>query len=194
MPPSLPALLVIDVQQGLCEGEGRALDTAALITRINLASAKLRAAKAPVIFIQHESGGDYLAHGSRDWQLADGLHTTAGDIRVRKTTPDSFHNTPLQSLLQDHGVDHLIVCGLHTEFCVDTTVRRALALGYPVQLLADGHSSAGNTVLSAQQIIAHHNTTLRNIRSFGPRVSTPTVAELELGAAPPVMPRPDPAS
>ncbi len=70
------------------------------------------------------------------------------------------------------------MCGLHSEFCVDTTTRRALALGYPVALVADGHSSAGNAVLSAPQAIAHHNATLSNISSFGPRARLVLSAEL----------------
>lgn len=60
---------------------------------------------------------------------------------------------------------------MHSEFCVDTTVRKAMALGYPVVLVSDAHTSAGNAAITAQQVIAHHNATLTNISSFGPRVS-----------------------
>ena len=65
-----PALLVIDVQQGLCEGVGAAFDCAGTIARINHLSRAARAAGVPVVFIQHESQGDYLRHGSRPWQPA----------------------------------------------------------------------------------------------------------------------------
>ncbi len=164
------ALLIIDVQQGLCEGEGAAWDCAGVIARINRVAAHARASGVPVVFIQHEGQGGYLAHGSREWQLADGLLAELDDLRVRKTTPDSFLRTDLQAQLSAHGVSELIVCGMHTEFCVDTTTRRALALGYPVTLVADAHTSAGNTALTPQQVIAHHNATLTNISSFGPRV------------------------
>ena len=68
------------------------------------------------------------------------------------------------------GIEKLIICGMHSEFCVDTTTRRALALGFPVTLVSDGHTSAGNAAITAQQVIAHHNATLSNISSFGPRV------------------------
>lgn len=71
------ALLIIDVQQGLCEGDGQAFDTPAVIARINQVSAKARAAQAPVVFIQHESTTGYLEHDSRAWQLADGLQSAA---------------------------------------------------------------------------------------------------------------------
>lgn len=163
-----PALLIIDVQQGLCEGAGAAFDCAGTIARINALSAAARAAGAPVVFIQHEAQNE-LRHGSREWQLADGLIAEPGDVRARKTTPDSFNQTELAALLKARHIDALVICGMHTEFCVDTTCRRAMALGWPVWLAADAHTSAGNAALSPQQVIAHHNATLANISSFGPR-------------------------
>ena len=164
------ALLVIDMQQGLCEGEGAAWDTPIFVQRINGLSRQARLAGVPVIWIQHESETGDLEHGSPGWELAHGLQTEPHDLRVRKTTPDSFNATELASLLQAREIKHLAICGMHTEFCVDTTTRRALALGYPVTLVADAHTSAGNAVLSPAQVIAHHNATLTNISSFGPRV------------------------
>ena len=67
------ALLVIDVQQGLCEGEGAPFECGETIARINRISEKARAAGAPVVFIQHESIGGYLEFSSDDWQLAKDL-------------------------------------------------------------------------------------------------------------------------
>lgn len=175
------AVLVIDVQQGLCEGADAPFEVQQTIDRINQVSAKARAAGRPVIFIQHESDDGALAHGSAGWQLAQGLEALPTDLRVRKTAADSFHRTTLQALLQQHGVTELVICGMHTEFCVDTTTRRALALSYPVTLVDDAHTSSGNAALSAPQVIAHHNITLSNIESFGPRVRLVATADLRLG-------------
>ncbi len=176
------ALLVIDVQQGLCDGDGggdgTAFESPKAIARINMVSSKARAAGAPVIFIQHESASGYLEFETDAWQLAHGLHVEPADLKLRKTTPDSFLRTDLQDVLKQHAINNLIICGMHTEFCVDTTTRRALALGYPVVLVADGHTSAGNPHLSASQVIAHHNATLTNISSFGPRVRAVSAADL----------------
>ena len=165
------ALLIIDVQQALCSGEHTTFDAAGTITRINQVSAQARAAGALVVLIQHETATGPFAHGSPGWALAQGLTVQPTDVRVRKTTPDSFQGTELPALLQRHGVDRLVVCGMQSDFCVDTTTRRALALGYPVVLVSDGHTTVDNAVLSAAQISAHHNATLANISSFGPRVT-----------------------
>ena len=165
------AVLVIDVQQGLCEGPDAAHDCPGTIARINAVTQRARAVGIPLFFIQHESGADYLVHGSREWQLATGLQVQGSDRRIRKTTPDAFLRTELHGALQTLGVEDLVVCGMHTEFCVDTTTRKALALGYPVLLVSDAHTSAGNSAISPQQVIAHHNATLTNISSFGPRVT-----------------------
>lgn len=176
------ALLVIDVQQALCAGDYAAHDAPALIARINAVIGKARAARLPVVFIQHEESGGPLAPGTTGWQLAAGLQAQADDLRLRKTASDAFHATPLQALLQARAVRRLVVCGLQTEYCVDTTVRRALALGYPVTLVADGHSTLDNGILPAPQIVAHHNRTLANLTSFGPRVTLQTAEGLQVDA------------
>ncbi|MDB5929655.1 MAG: isochorismatase family protein [Polaromonas sp.] len=176
------ALLIIDVQQGLCEGDGKAFASDEVIAHINQVAAKARQAGAPVIFVQHESGPGYLEYASRAWQLADGLQAGPEDLRVRKTTPDSFLGTGLHELLQRRNITELIVCGMHSEFCIDTTTRRALALGYPVRLVEDAHTSAGNAVLSPQQVVQHHNLTLANISSFGPTVRLVTTQALQIAA------------
>ena len=177
------ALLVIDVQRGLLTGDGAMVDADAVIDRINLVMRRARSAAVPVILIQHESVGGALAWGSAGWQLSERLDARPGDLYLRKTATDSFHNTALHQTLGELGVGRLVVCGFQSEFCVDTTTRRALALGYPVTLVADGHSTAGNGLLSAAQISAHHNVTLTNITSFGPRATALPAGDPGLFAA-----------
>ena len=174
------ALLIVDVQQGLCEGEHDAFESQQVIARINVVSEKARAAGALVILIQHESTSGYLELGTDAWQLARGLHVEASDLRLRKTTPDSFHRTELEEVLRSRGVSSLVICGMHTEFCVDTTTRRALALGFPVVLVENAHTTEGNKHLSAAQVIQHHNDTLTKITSFGPRVRAVSSDDLRL--------------
>lgn len=176
------ALLVIDVQTALCAGEYAAQDIDSVIDRINALSQAARATRVPVLLVQHEEDGGPLAFGTDGWQFAARLQIVADDVRIRKTTPNSFHQTPLHGLLQAHGVSRLVVCGLQTEFCVDTTVRQALALGYAVTLVADGHSTLDNDVLPAAQIVAHHNQTLRHLNSFGPSIELVAACDIRFTA------------
>jgi len=176
------ALLIIDVQHALCGGDDAAFDIDGVIKRINSVSARARAAGVPVILIQHEEADGPLQHGADGWQLDARLQLSDADLRLHKTACDSFYQTKLQDLLLSRGVDHLVICGLQSEFCVDSTARAALARGYPVTLMADGHSTVGNGVLTAAQISAHHNTTLASLGSFGPRVTPIPAAEIRLSA------------
>ncbi|AMC33544.1 cysteine hydrolase family protein [Janthinobacterium sp. B9-8] len=178
------AMLVIDVQEALCSGEYAAFEAAQVISRINTVTQLARQNGVPVIYIQHEENGGPLEYGSDGWKLAAGLQAQPDDLFIRKTASDSFHSTNLHTLLKDLGAEHLIICGLQSEFCVDTTVRRALALGYPVTLIADGHSTMDNDVLSAAQISAHHNVTLSNLTSFGPRAKAILAEKIEFNSIP----------
>jgi len=164
------ALLVIDVQAGLFDGDKRPGDASAVIGRINALAERARAARVAVIYVQHERDGSPLVHGSPGWALARELQPAALDVRLRKTTPDSFLHTRLEPLLQEHDVKHLVICGYASEYCVDTTTRRAAALGYQVTLVADGHTTHDKPHASAELIRAHENATLPNLTSFGPEI------------------------
>lgn len=176
------ALLVIDLQRALCSGEYAMHDIDAVLDRVNALSARARAAGAPVVLVQHEEGEGPLVHGSEGWQLADRLDAAAADLRLRKTAPDAFHRTGLLDLLKTRGVDRVVVCGAQSDFCVDSTVRGALANGFAVVLAGDAHATMDNGVLTAPQIVAHHNATLANMGSYGPRVAVQPAAEVRFDA------------
>ncbi|UAN64569.1 cysteine hydrolase family protein [Serratia sp. JSRIV006] len=170
------ALLVIDVQQGLFNPPPAEAEQ--VLTRINQLSERARQAGVPVIFIQHQTAHEELSAGSVAWQIHQGLQVKPGDHRVDKTTPDSFLRTNLGKLLIAEGVTQLVICGYSTEYCVDTTTRRAAGLGYPVVLAADAHTSHDKPHASGLQIRAHHNATLSSIKSFGVAISAVPTAEV----------------
>ncbi|RNF83704.1 cysteine hydrolase family protein [Montanilutibacter psychrotolerans] len=161
------ALVVIDVQRGLFDTRPPPFEADAVVARINGLADRARAAGAPVVFVQHERDGSPLAFGSNGWSLESSLRQSPRDYVVRKTTPDAFLRTGLADLLQALAVDRLVLCGYASEFCVDTTARRAAALGFPVTLAADAHTTHDKPHLDAARIRAHHNATLPDISSFG---------------------------
>jgi nicotinamidase-related amidase len=173
------AILVIDVQTVLSTGPWAVHDAANVISRINGITQRARAAGVPVVLVQHEEAEGPMQHGGAGWPLAAELQQEPGDIRLRKTGSDAFHLTDLDALLKAQGVQQLVICGFQSDFCVDSTTRRALALGYPVLLVADGHATLDNGLLSAAQISAHHTATLSELGSYGPRVRPVAAHELQ---------------
>ena len=171
------ALLIIDIQHALCHGPDAVENSAAVIDRVNQSADQARAAGAPVIFVQHEDE-DALQRGSEGWQLMAGLHQQPEDLHLPKRGSDAFHHTELQAMLKMRHISALVICGMQTEYCVESTVRRALALGYPVTLAADAHTTAPNGVLTVAQVIAHHHATLAGLGSYGVRASIRPVADI----------------
>jgi nicotinamidase-related amidase len=172
------ALLIIDVQQALCAGEYECFEIARVIDTINGLSARARKAGVPVVVIQHEEPGSPLAHGAEGWQLAARLDVQPQDGRVRKTTGDSFYQTPLQKLLPLQDFERLVICGLQTDYCVNATVRQALKLGYDVVLAADAHSTVDNGNLTAEDIIAEHNKDLAHLTGSVARIDVQPAAAI----------------
>jgi len=172
------ALLVIDVQRGLFDEEPRPFEADEVVGRINQLTARARASGVPVVFVQHERPSGLLQHGSPSWQLERGLVVEDGDSKLRKTTPDSFLRTELGELLLAWGTEQLVVCGYASEFCVDTTTRRAAALGFPVVLVADGHTTHDKAHASGADIRRHENATLPDMTSFGPRIEARLAADV----------------
>jgi len=154
------ALLVIDVQVGILEGM-RAYRGPEVLDRINELLNSARLAQLPIIYVQHDGeAGHPLEVGSDGWLIHPAIKPHDEDLIVRKQASDSFFETTLQRELDAREVTHLIVAGCMTEYCVDTTVRRAVSMGYDVTLVADAHTTIDNKRLTASQIIAHHNALL----------------------------------
>ena len=157
------ALLIVDVQVGMFESAiiPPVHGGNELLIRIASLISKARAAELPIFFMQHNGGkGHPLEAGTAGWTIHPAVAPAERDVVIQKLTSDSFKDTPLQHQLQTLEAGRLIVAGIQTEFCVDTTCRRAFSLGYDVTLVSDAHSTWDTDVLSADQIIAHHNKTL----------------------------------
>ena len=155
------ALLVIDVQVGLVEGAEPAYRGAEMLANINSLLTRARTTGTPVIFIQHDgSEGGRLAVDSPGWQIHPAIAPIDGEAIIRKRASDSFYETTLQRELETRSSKRLVIAGMKTEYCVDTTSRRAISLGFDVTLVGDAHATTDSEALPASQIIAHHNYTL----------------------------------
>lgn len=184
------ALIVIDVQNALFQPEPRPFEADAVLLRINQLTAAARAAGVPVVWVQHERENHALAHGSPGWALPDALHTDSADVRVRKTTPDAFLRTGLSGWLAARGLQQLVICGYATEYCIDTSTRRAAGLGFAVTLAADAHTTHDKAHASGALIRVHHNATLPALSSFGVPIQALPSAAITFEPDPAAAPAP----
>ncbi|MBN9089259.1 MAG: cysteine hydrolase [Reyranella sp.] len=152
------ALIVIDMQQGSFGPDSARHDAAGLVERLNHLARDVRTDGGAVIFVQHDGPpGDPHHPDEPGWRLLPTLELRPDDTVVRKRSCDAFLDTVLDAVLRENGIDRLIITGCATDYCVDTTVRSALARGWPTVVPSDGHTTADRPHLSATQIIAHHN-------------------------------------
>jgi len=155
------ALLIIDIQTGMFDEKDPVNEGDKLLQILAGLTAKAHQSGMPVIYVQHSGGDNHILHSSKPgWPIHPAIAPQPHDLIVHKHHPDSFQETNLQVELHRLGIKNLVVAGIQTEYCVDTTCRRTYSLGYDVTLVEDGHSTWDNTHLNASQIIAHHNETL----------------------------------
>lgn len=87
-----------------------------------------------------------IARGSSDWELIPELQQLAKNCaKVQKNTYDAFINTELGALLEEGQVERVVVCGVMTDCCCDTTARSAFNRGYETWLVSDACGSANKT-------------------------------------------------
>ncbi|WP_202710546.1 cysteine hydrolase family protein [Sporosalibacterium faouarense] len=154
------ALLVIDVQNGLfSDPKCPVYKEKMLIENIKKVIKKATEANIPIIYIQH-TDDSWIPKGSKVWQIYEQIKPSKEDKKIIKFTPDAFYKTSLNSELKNNGIKNLVIVGLQTEYCIDTTCRRAFSLGFKTTLIKDAHSTCDSSKLNAVEIIEHHNQVL----------------------------------
>lgn len=134
------ALLVIDVQESFRQQPVWSLtanpDVAADVGRL---VDHARATGDTVIWVLHtEPGTGNLFDPARGYvRLIDGLDPRPDENVVAKTSHNAFTTTNLQQLLTERGIRELVICGIRTEQCCETTARVASDLGYAVTFVID---------------------------------------------------------
>ena len=130
------ALLVVDVQNGVVDGmPGRD----ELIATIGRLVDSARAAGRLVVWVQHAD--EDLVRGSEAWQIVPELQPRDGEPVVEKHHRSAFGDTGLGDLLRGHGIEGLVLVGAQSAFCVDMAGKHALADGFDVTWVSDGHGN-----------------------------------------------------
>jgi ureidoacrylate peracid hydrolase len=180
--PEKSALLVVDMQKFFLDPQSPTFTCGgpAVLPGVKRLLAAFRAAGRPVIFTQHVHAADgsdagimgwwwegMCVEGSPESAIAHEIAPLPGEKVIAKHRYSAFYNTDLETVLRVQGIEDLVICGVMTNMCVESTARDAYFRDYRVFIPADGTGSVTEEM---------HRASLLNL-SFGFAVIT-SVADL----------------
>lgn len=101
--------------------------------------------------------GDFIQYGSKEWELLKALNPKDSDGIIDKNRYNAFHGTGLDDSLKSIKVDELIITGVLTNCCCETTARDAFVRDYRVFFMADATATVNDDL---------HLSSLKNL-AFG---------------------------
>jgi nicotinamidase-related amidase len=135
------ALLLIDLQNDYFPGGAMELvGSPEAGIQAGILLQVFRRAARPIVHIQHlatRPGATFFLPGTQGAQIHPGAAPRPDETVFQKHFPNSFRETPLESHLRGLGITRLVIAGMMTHMCIDTTVRAAFDLGFPCQLAGD---------------------------------------------------------
>jgi len=157
--PARCALLVVDMLNYFASPDGRAYLPASDAITFNIARLlhawrREAGGGGAVVFTRHCHEGehdlgmlgrffsDHIRCGYPEAEIVDELAPESHELVVRKTTYDAFHDTGLQGKLNALGIDQVLITGVLTNLCCESTARSAFVRGFEVYVPADATASA----------------------------------------------------
>ncbi|MCL1939063.1 MAG: cysteine hydrolase [Desulfovibrionaceae bacterium] len=135
------ALLLIDIQNDyFAGGKSELFEPEKALCAAEKVLNMFRKNGLPVIHVQHintREGATFFLPNTDGVKIHKRLAPCEGENVVIKHAPNSFYNTNLSDIIREKQLSELIVCGMMTHMCVDTTVRAAKDYGIPVTLVHD---------------------------------------------------------
>jgi nicotinamidase-related amidase len=155
------ALIVVDVQRGFDDAAffGHRNNTACE-ENVRALIAAWRGSNQPVVFVRHhwDEEGSPLRSDEAGSEFKDVVEGRP-DLLVTKTVNSAFHGTPdLQTWLRKDEIDRIVVCGITTNHCCETTARMGGNLGYDVRFVIDATHTFDRGDMTADQL-AHATAT-----------------------------------
>jgi nicotinamidase-related amidase len=134
------ALIVIDVQESFRQQPiWQLTSNPGIVAKVGRLADHARAAGDLVVWVLHnEPGSGGLFDPALGFvRLMAGLVPQPGEPVLNKTSHNAFTTTNLAQLLTERGIRELVVCGIRTEQCCETTTRVAYDMGYTVTFVTD---------------------------------------------------------
>src|SRR5574341_98816 len=135
------ALLIIDIQNDYFPGGAlEVVGARAAATHAATLLAAFRQHARPVIHVQHiaaRAGATFFLPNPPGAEIHQSVRPLPDEPIFQKHFPNSFRDTPLLEHLRGGGISRLVIAGMMTHMCIDTTVRAAADLGFVCSLAHD---------------------------------------------------------
>ncbi len=144
------ALLVLDMQEYFLRPTSHAFipSAPAILPNLQLLITNYRFLDLPIIFTRHVNTDADAGMMSRWWRdviradspdsvVSPALDTSAGVV-IEKSQYDAFYRTQLEDVLRGRGVEQIVITGVMTHLCCETTARSAFVRGFEVFCCVDG--------------------------------------------------------
>ncbi len=139
------ALLIIDVQKDYFKnGKMELAHPEKALVEINKLEDKFLKLKLPIIYIQHinhKVNATFFTPNTLGVELHERLRISSDSIIIEKHFPNSFKETTLLDVLQMLKIEQVVITGMMTHMCIDSTTRAASELGYKPILISDATST-----------------------------------------------------
>ena len=167
----MKALLLIDIQNDYFPGGAMELvGSEAAGNAAGRLLAAFRTRGLPVVHIQHVStrpGSGFFLPDTEGVRIHASVSPLAHEPVIIKHYPNSFRDTGTEQVLRSLGVTELVVAGMMTHMCVDTTVRAAFDMGFACHLAHDACATRDlafmDAVVPAQQVQAAYMAALGSV-------------------------------
>lgn len=140
------ALLVIDAQESFRQNPDDWAATAnpRVLDRIAQLVEHARSSRDAIVWITHADpgSGGVFDPASGFVRIVSEFQPDPDDLQVQKTSINAFTTTNLQQQLVRRGIRRVVVCGMRTEQCCETTARVAGDLGFDVEFVTDATTTS----------------------------------------------------
>ena len=135
------ALILVDIQNDYFPGGKMELEgSLAASLKAQELLAFFRQRQAPVFHIQHVAirpGASFFLPGTPGVEIHGSVMPLAGEVVFQKHYPNSFRDAPLLAALHTGQIYELVICGMMTHMCIDSTTRSANDLGFDCRVAGD---------------------------------------------------------
>lgn len=159
----IDVMIIVDMQRALLKRHP--VNENQVVKKINELAYICRLHQIPVFYIRHDGGiGDCLEQNTDGWEIDEALYPQLSERVIDKRYNSAFKETKLKTYLDQLDARKLIICGMQSEYCIDTTIKVAYEYGYEIIVPKECVTTFDQGHISGEAITNFYATAIWNQR------------------------------